>query len=88
MRLGLRLVKGLPRGEGERIAASQAAVAVDQTRPDKIKQAFFSLDDVMRQADVSVKSLQAIANADGFSSLNIDRREACGRPVASPAPAA
>ena len=30
----------------------------------------------MRQADVSVKSLQAIANADGFSSLNIDRRQA------------
>ncbi len=36
----------------------------------------FSLDDVMRKADVSMKSLQAIANADGFSSLNIDRRQA------------
>jgi error-prone DNA polymerase len=30
----------------------------------------------VRQADVSVKSLQAIANADGFSSLNLDRRQA------------
>ena len=76
LRLGLRLVKGLSRGEGERIAASQAAMMVDQARPDKNKQAFSSLDDVMRQADVSVKSLQAIANADGFSSLNIDRRQA------------
>ncbi len=76
LRLGLRLVRGLPRGEGERIAASQAAVAVNQSRPGKVKQAFSSLDDVMRQADVSVKSLQAIANADGFSSLNIDRRQA------------
>jgi error-prone DNA polymerase len=76
LRLGLRLVKGLPRGEGERIAASQAAAAGNQAWPSKMKQAFSSLDDVMRQADVSVKSLQLIANADGFSSLNIDRRQA------------
>ena len=41
-----------------------------------MKLVFSSLDDVMRQADVSVKSLQAIANADGFSSLNINRRQA------------
>ena len=76
LRLGLRLVKGLPRGEGERIAASQAALAGDQAHSGKMRQAFSSLDDVMRQADVSLKSLQAIANADGFSSLNIDRRQA------------
>ena len=37
---------------------------------------FSSLDDVMRKADVSAKSLQAIADADGFASLAIDRRQA------------
>ena len=30
----------------------------------------------MRKADVSAKSLQAIADADGFASLAIDRRQA------------
>ena len=76
LRLGLRLVKGLPRGEGERIAISQAAAVGYQVRPDKMIQAFSSLDDIMKKADVSVKSLQAIANADGFSSLGLDRRQA------------
>ncbi|MDC1383290.1 error-prone DNA polymerase [Candidatus Puniceispirillum sp.] len=75
LRLGLRLVKGLQRSEGERIAASQAAVG-HQVRSGKMMQAFSSLDDIMRQADISVKSLQAIANADGFSSLGINRRQA------------
>ena len=51
-------------------------MAINQSRPDKIKHGFSSLDDLVRQADVSVKSLQAIANADGFSSLNLDRRQA------------
>ena len=76
LRLGLRLVKGLSRVEGERIAASQTTVADNQGKPGKVKQVFSSLDDIMRQVDVSVKSLQAIADADGFSSLDMSRREA------------
>ena len=71
LRLGLRLVKGLARGEGERIAASQTTNGGKQTGLS-----FSSLDDVMRKADVSAKSLQAIADADGFASLAIDRRQA------------
>ena len=76
LRLGLRLVKGLARGEGERIAASQ--ISTDQTTGSQrqAKLSFSSLDDVMRKADVSAKSLQAIADADGFASLAIDRRQA------------
>jgi error-prone DNA polymerase len=81
LRLGLRLVKGLARGEGERIAASQ--ITASQIAASQItnggKQtglSFSSLDDVMRKADVSAKSLQAIADADGFASLAIDRRQA------------
>jgi error-prone DNA polymerase len=74
LRLGLRLVKGLPRGEGERIAASQ--VIGNHAVKGRQGLTFSSLDDVMRKADVSAKSLQAIADADGFSSLDMDRRQA------------
>ena len=74
LRLGLRLVKGLLRGEGERIAASQ--VIGNHAVKGRQGLTFSSLDDVMRKADVSAKSLQAIADADGFSSLDMDRRQA------------
>ena len=69
LRLGLRLVKGLPRGEGERIAASRQQQ--EEGRP-----AFDSLADIMRRADVSANALQAIAAADGFASMRVDRRQA------------
>jgi error-prone DNA polymerase len=76
LRLGLRLVKGLARGEGERIAASQIAASQTSNGGKQTGLSFSSLDDVMRKADVSAKSLQAIADADGFASLAIDRRQA------------
>ncbi|MGB2457047.1 MAG: OB-fold nucleic acid binding domain-containing protein, partial [Candidatus Puniceispirillaceae bacterium] len=76
LRLGLRLVKGLARGEGERIAASQTTVSQTTNGGKQTVLSFSSLDDVMRRADVSAKSLQAIADADGFASLAIDRRQA------------
>jgi error-prone DNA polymerase len=76
LRLGLRLVKGLARGEGERIAASQITASQTTNGEKKTGLSFSSLDDVMRKADVSAKSLQAIADADGFASLAIDRRQA------------
>jgi len=63
LRLGLRLVKGLARGEGERIAASRDP-------------AFTTLGEVMRRADVSARALQAIAAADGCASLGLKRRDA------------
>ena len=68
LRLGLRLVKGLAAGEGERIAASR--------RPSGYGTPWSSLADIMRRADVSAKSLEAIANADGFASLGLNRRQA------------
>ena len=68
LRLGLRLVKGLAAGEGERIAASR--------RPSGHGTPWSSLADIMRRADVSAKSLEAIANADGFASLGLNRRQA------------
>ena len=63
LRLGLRLVKGLARGEGERIAASR-------------EPAFATLDEVLRRADVSARALQAVAAADGCGSLGLSRRQA------------
>ena len=68
LRLGLRLVKGLAAGEGERIAASR--------RPSGHGTHWSSLADIMRRADVSARSLEAIANADGFASLGLNRRQA------------
>ena len=68
LRLGLRLVKGLAAGEGERIAASR--------RPNGHGTPWSSLADIMRRADVSARSLEAIANADGFASLGLSRRQA------------
>ena len=68
LRLGLRLVKGLAAGEGERIAASR--------QPSGRGMPWSSLADIMRRADVSAKSLEAIANADGFASLGLNRRQA------------
>ena len=68
LRLGLRLVKGLAAGEGERIAASR--------RPSGHGTPWLSLADIMRRADVSASSLEAIANADGFASLGLNRRQA------------
>ena len=68
LRLGLRLVKGLAAGEGERIAASRGSSG--RGTP------WSSLADIMRRADVSARSLEAIANADGFASLGLNRRQA------------
>ena len=68
LRLGLRLVKGLAAGEGERIAASR--------QPSGSGAPWSSLADIMRRADVSARSLEAIANADGFASLGLNRRQA------------
>ena len=63
VRLGLRLVKGLSRYEGEHIVASRDT-------------AFETLDEIMKYTDVSVQALQAIAEADGCASLNLSRRQA------------
>ena len=63
LRLGLRLVKGLARGEGQRIAASRGL-------------AFATMEELMQRADVSIRAIKAIAAADGFSSLGLSRRQA------------
>ena len=71
LRLGLRLVKGLSETEGTRIAASRADTSYAETGA-----AYTSPADIMRRADVSAKALEAIARADGFNSLGLNRRKA------------
>ena len=73
LRLGLRLIKGLARGEGERIAASRHMAGQPGSGQSP---AFASLAEIMRRADVSANALNAIAAADGFASLGLDRRQA------------
>ena len=63
IRLGLRLVKGLSRDDGERIAANR-------------KSGYGDLADIMKRADIPAKALEAIARSDGFRSLGLDRRRA------------
>ena len=69
LRLGLRLIKGLSQGEGERIAASRQPVATKGA-------AYSGLSDILRRADVSARALEAIAKGDGFGSLKLNRRQA------------
>ncbi len=73
LRLGLRLIKGLARGEGERIAASRHMAGQPGSGQSP---AFASLAEIMRRADVSANALNAIAAADGFASMGLDRRQA------------
>ena len=73
LRLGLRLIKGLARGEGERIAASRHMAGQPESGQSP---AFASLAEIMRRADVSANALNAIAAADGFASMGLDRRQA------------
>jgi len=65
VRLGMRLVKGLREDEAARIAA-----AVDEYGP------FQSVERLWRVSGVSTASLRALARADAFGSMGLDRQAA------------
>jgi error-prone DNA polymerase len=65
LRLGMRLVKGVPEREANLIAASRRAGG-----------RFGSLPELWRRSRVSVKSLRHLAKADAFGSLGLDRQGA------------
>lgn len=74
LRLGFRLVKGMPQAAAERIALS---------RP------FRSLDDFSRRTRLNQATLMRLSEADAFGSLELDRRTALWqslgqRPVNAP----
>jgi error-prone DNA polymerase len=64
LRLGLRLINGLPNAAADKIEAAR------QAGP------FISLDDFVRRTRLSQAVVAKLAEADTFSSLAIDRREA------------
>lgn len=65
IRLGMRLVKGLPRADADRIAE-----AVRRAGP------FRSVDALWRRSGASVRGLRALARADAFGSMRLNRQEA------------
>ncbi len=64
VRLGLRLVRGLPNQDGARIATLREA------------DLFRSVEDLWRRAGLSLKGLRSLAAADAFACLGLGRREA------------
>jgi error-prone DNA polymerase len=65
LRLGMRLVKGLGQEDADRVAD-----AVRQQGP------FGTIDALWRASGVSIKSLRALARADAFGSMQLDRQGA------------
>ncbi len=66
VRLGLRMAKGLANLHAANILAAREA-------------AFDSIEDVWTRSGVPVAALERIAEADGFASLGLDRRQALWR---------
>ncbi|MEO6359455.1 MAG: error-prone DNA polymerase, partial [Sphingomicrobium sp.] len=66
VRLGLRMIKGLANGHAARILAAR-------------EKPFTMVEDVWKRSGVPVVALERIAEADGFASLGLERREALWR---------
>ncbi|HEX8256317.1 MAG TPA: error-prone DNA polymerase [Allosphingosinicella sp.] len=67
LRLGLRMVRGLSNDHAARIVAARAEAP------------FASVEEVWRRSGVPVAALEKVADADGFRSLGLDRRQALWR---------
>jgi error-prone DNA polymerase len=64
LRLGLRLINGLPKAAAQNVASARKGGS------------FRSLDDFVRRTGLSQAVVARLAEADAFSSLAVDRREA------------
>jgi error-prone DNA polymerase len=64
VRLGFRMVHGLSNADGGLIPIARA------------KQPFASIEDLWRRAGIPVKALNHLAEADAYSSLGVNRRDA------------
>jgi error-prone DNA polymerase len=64
LRLGLRMINGLPKAAAEKVESAQKAGP------------FHSLDDFVRRTGLSQAIVTKLADADAFSSLAMDRRAA------------
>src|SRR4029077_4246120 len=75
LRLGLRLINGLPKVAAEKVEAAR------KSGP------FTSLDDFVRRTGLSQAIVTKLADADAFSSLAIDRRAALWQALGQEKPA-
>jgi error-prone DNA polymerase len=64
VRLGLRMTKGLANADGAQIVGARG------------EHPFLSIEELWRRAGVPVTALERLAEADGFGSLGLTRREA------------
>ena len=64
VRLGLRMVKGLPNQHGAQLVAHRAG------------EPYRSVEEVWRRADVPAAALERLAEADAFRGIGLDRRQA------------
>ena len=64
VRLGLRMVKGLPNQHGAQLVAHRAG------------EPYRSVEEVWRRADVPAAALERLAEADAFRGVGLDRRQA------------
>ncbi|MFK7884957.1 MAG: error-prone DNA polymerase [Phycisphaerales bacterium] len=65
IRLGMRLVKGMPEGDAKSISEATRAGGP-----------FRTIESLWRSSGASVRAMKALANADGFASMGLDRRAA------------
>jgi error-prone DNA polymerase len=77
LRLGLREVKGLAERDGRALAAAREA---GNARP------FESIEELARRAGLAAAPLAKLAEADGFASLGLARREALWQAAATASP--
>ena len=67
LRLGLRLAAGLAADDGQRVA---------EARRSGNGSPYASVDEVVRRAGIGRKAIEALAEADGFAGMGLDRRSA------------
>ncbi|MCA9293160.1 MAG: error-prone DNA polymerase [Phycisphaerales bacterium] len=65
LRLGLRMVRGLPEQDAERLVAAR-----------KQWERFETIEQLWRRSGISTRALRALAKADAFRSMGVDRRAA------------
>ena len=68
LRLGLRMVRGLPEQDAAQLVAARASAG-----------AFSTVEHLWRLSGISTRALRALARADAFRSMGLDRRAASWR---------
>lgn len=76
LRLGLRMVKGLPEAEGQIIARERDTPASQLGNSSTVAAPYSSLTDFAKRTELGKGTLTRLARGDAFGSLDLDRRSA------------